>query len=134
MNNQHTIFVCQSCAGNWQGGKQIGNSGGYLLYQELESQLLDHPLASELQVQPVKCMGACNRPCAIAFAATGKSTYLFGDISHSDSLSEMSQSILECAGLYCSKPDGVMKWSERPEQLKKGVVGIIPSVELPVNA
>jgi predicted metal-binding protein len=129
---QHTIFVCQSCAGNWQDGRQVGNSGGYLLHQELENQLLDHPVASECQIQAVKCLGACNRPCAIAFAAAGKSTYLFGDLNHNESLTEISQSILECAHLYRSKSDGVMKWSERPEQMKKGVVGIIPAVESPV--
>ncbi len=134
MNNQHTIFVCQSCAGNWQDGKQVGNSGGYLLHEELTAQLIDTPLVNEFQIRAVPCMGACNRPCAIAFAATGKSTYLFGDIGHSDSLTKISQSVLECAGLYLSKPDGVMKWSERPEQLKKGVVGIIPSVELSISA
>jgi predicted metal-binding protein len=130
---QHTIFVCQSCAGNWQDGRQVGNSGGHLLHQELETQLLDHPVASECQIQAVKCLGACNRPCSIAFAAAGKSTYLFGDLNSSESLAEISQSILECASLYVSKPDGTMKWSERPERLKKGVVGIIPGIEFPVS-
>jgi predicted metal-binding protein len=51
MNDKHTIFVCQSCAGNWQNGK----------------------------------------------------------------------------------PDGVMKWAERPERLRKSVIGIIPSIEIPVS-
>jgi predicted metal-binding protein len=129
MQNKHTIFVCQSCAGNWQ----IGNSGGYLLLQELTAQLLDSPLANEFQVKAVQCMGACNRPCAIAFAAPGKSTYLFGDLDHSESVTETSQAILECASLYHRKPDGVMKWSERPELLKKGVMGIVPGIEVPVS-
>jgi predicted metal-binding protein len=133
MSDQHTVFVCQSCAGNWQDGRQVGNSGGYLLHQELMAQLPDYPLADEFQIKAVKCMGACNRPCVVAFAAAGKSTYLFGDLSHSQSLAEISQSILECASLYYHKPDGVMKWSERPEQLRKGVIGMIPSVEVPVS-
>jgi predicted metal-binding protein len=133
MTDKHTIFVCQSCAGNWRDGRQVGNSGGYILHQELMAQLPKHPASEQFQVRTVKCMGACNRPCAVAFAAAGKSTYLFGDISHTQSLAEMSESILECASLYHSKPDGVMKWSDRPERLKKGVVGIIPSIELSVS-
>ncbi len=133
MTDKHTIFVCQSCAGNWQDGRQVGDSGGYLLHQELVARLPEHPASAQFQVRAVKCMGACNRPCAIAFAAAGKSTYLFGDINHSQSLTEMSESILECASLYHDKSDGVMKWSERPDMLKKGVVGIIPSVEIPVS-
>ena len=127
--HNHTIFVCQSCAGSWQDGKQVGDSGGYLLYQKLVEQLPDCQAAKEFQIKAVKCLGACNRPCSIAFAATGKSTYLFGDLNHSESLAEVSRSILECADLYKSKSDGLMKWSERPEQLKKGIVGIIPAVE-----
>jgi predicted metal-binding protein len=133
MTDKHTIFVCQSCAGNWQDGRQVGNSGGYLLHQELTAQLAEYPLADKFQIESVKCMGACNRPCVVAFAASGKSTYLFGDLSHSESLAEISQSILACASLYHSKPDGVMKWSERPERLKKTVIGVIPSIEVPVS-
>jgi predicted metal-binding protein len=133
MTDKHTIFVCQSCAGNWQDGRQVGNSGGYLLQRELITQLADSPLANEFQLEAVKCMGACNRPCAIAFAAAGKSTYLFGDLDRNDALAEVAQSILECASLYHSKPDGVMKWSERPERLKKTVIGIIPSIAVPIS-
>lgn len=132
MNDKHTIFVCQSCAGNWQGGKQVGNSGGYLLHQELTAQLADNPIAENFEIKAVQCMGACSRPCVVAFAAAGKSTYLFGDLDRT-SLAEVSQSILECANLYHSKPDGGMKWAERPEHLKKSVIGIVPSIELPVS-
>lgn len=134
MSDKHAIFVCQSYAGNWQNGRQVGNSGGYLLHQELMAQFQDYPLATEFQVKAVGCLGACSRPCAIAFAAVGKSTYLFGDLSHSDAVAEVAQSILGCASLYHSKPDGVMKWAERPERFKQGVIGIVPSIELAVNA
>jgi predicted metal-binding protein len=134
MQNKHMIFVCQSCAGTWQDGRQVGNSGGYLLHQELTAQTQDWPLAQEFQIQGVKCLGACYRPCAIALAATGKSTYLFGDLHRSDSLvAETAMAILECASLYHQKPDGTMAWSERPDQLKKGLVGRIPSIEIPIT-
>ena len=132
MDDKHTIFVCQSCAGNWQDGRQVGNSGGYLLHQELMARLATSPLAQNFEVKAVKCMGACNRPCVVAFAAAGKSTYLFGDLDRT-SLAEVSQSILECASLYRRQPDGAMKWSERPERLRKGVIGVVPSVGIPVS-
>ena len=84
------------------------------------------------QSRCVKCMGACNRPCVVAFAAAGKSTYLFGDLDRT-SVTEVSQSILECASLYHCNPDGTMKWSERPERLRKSVIGVIPSIAIPVS-
>jgi predicted metal-binding protein len=133
MQNKHTIFVCQSCAGTWQDGRQVGNSGGYLLHQELTTQAQAWPLAAEFHIKGVKCMGACDRPCAIALAAPGKSTYLFGDLNRGESLAATAQSILECADLYHHKTDGTMAWSERPDQLKKGLVGRIPSIELPIT-
>jgi predicted metal-binding protein len=132
MKDKHTIFVCQSCAGNWQNGREVGNSSGHLLHQEMMAQLAASPLAEDFEVKAVKCMGACNRPCVVAFAAAGKSTYLFGDLDRA-SLAEVSQSILECASLYYRQPDGVMKWAERPERLRKSVIGIIPSIEIPVG-
>ena len=132
MTDKHTIFVCQSCGGNWQDGRQVGNSGGYLLHQELAAQLATNPLAQDFEIKAVKCMGACNRPCVIAFAAAGKSTYLFGDLDR-NSVAEVSESILECASLYQRNLDGAMKWSERPERLKKSVIGVIPSIATPVS-
>jgi predicted metal-binding protein len=127
MNNKHSIFVCQSCAGVWKDGRQVGNSGGYQLLLELHEHVRDWSLAEEFEVRGVSCMGACNRPCAIAFAAQGKSTYLFGDLSHQEALPELSEAILKCASLYFQQSDGAMSWADRPERLKKGLVGRIPS-------
>ena len=122
----NTQFSCVNLA------LAIGNSGGYLLHQELMARLATSPLAQNFEVKAVKCMGACNRPCVVAFAAAGKSTYLFGDLDRT-SLAEVSQSILECASLYRRQPDGAMKWTERPERLRKGVIGVVPSVGIPVS-
>jgi predicted metal-binding protein len=133
MTDKHTMFVCQSCAGNWQNGRQVGNSGGYLLHREMTAQLAANPLAENFEVKAVKCMGACNRPCVVAFAAAGKSTYLFGDLIERESVTELVRAILECASLYRRHPDGAMKWSERPERLRKSVIGIVPSIDLPVS-
>ncbi len=127
MSNKHSIFVCQSCAGVWKEGRQVGNSGGYQLLSELHEHVQEWALANEFEVTGVSCMGACNRPCAIAFAAQGKSTYLFGDLSYQESLPELSEEILKCASLYFQQSDGTMSWSDRPERLKKGLVGKIPS-------
>jgi predicted metal-binding protein len=129
MTTKHNIFVCQSCAGVWRDGRQVGNSGGYLLLGALQAQMEQWPWASEFTVTGVSCMGACNRPCAIAFVAAGKSTYLFGDLHHEEALPELSAAILQCAQLYLVNDDGAMGWADRPERLKKGLVGRIPSPE-----
>jgi predicted metal-binding protein len=57
MNNKHSIFVCQSCAGVWKDGRQVGNSGGYQLLLELHEHVQDWSLAEEFEVRGVSCMG-----------------------------------------------------------------------------
>ena len=129
MENQHTILVCSSCASVWQDGKRVGTSGGEKLLKELEEKHQDWALSKEFTVKSVECMSACSHSCAVAFTASGKMTYLFGDLSHdSQALSETSTAVLECASLYYEKPDGKMAWSERPQALKKGVLARIPSI------
>jgi predicted metal-binding protein len=67
-------------------------------------------------------MSACNRSCVIAFVASGKPTYLFGDLANDNCTS----AILQCANQYYAKPDGLLLWSERPEPLKRGILAKIP--------
>ena len=70
-------------------------------------------------------MSACSHYCVVAFAAAGKSTYLFGDLPVDNS----TFAILKCASLYYAKADGLLPWSERPEPLKKGILAKIPALK-----
>ncbi|QIR35449.1 DUF1636 family protein [Tolypothrix sp. PCC 7910] len=120
----HTLFVCKTCASVWQDGKRVGESGGEMLLQKLEILAQDWELRDQFPIQQVECMSACNRSCVVAFAAQGKTTYLFGDLAVDDCAS----AVLECASQYYSKPDGLLPWSERPAALKKGVLAKIPPI------
>ncbi|MBW4564858.1 MAG: DUF1636 family protein [Mojavia pulchra JT2-VF2] len=122
----HTLFVCKTCASVWQDGKRLGESGGQKLLQQLQGLAQNWHLRDEFPIQEVECMSACNRSCVVAFAASGKITYLFGDLAVDDSAS----AVLECASQYYSKPDGLLPWSERPEALKKGILAKIPPIPL----
>ncbi len=124
MNRNHTLFVCTTCASIWQQGKRVGESGGQQLLKQLQHLAQDWELLPQFPIQEVECMSACNRSCVIAFAAAGKSTYLFGDLPVDGSAS----SVLECASQYYTKPDGLLPWSERPEPLKKGLLARIPPI------
>ncbi|GAA6615387.1 DUF1636 family protein [Scytonema sp. NUACC26] len=122
INKQHTLFVCTTCASVWQNGKQVGESGGQQLLQQLQELAFNWELRNKFSVQGVECMSACNHSCVIAFAAQEKLTYLFGDLPINDS----AEAILKCASQYYAKPDGLLPWSERPERLKKGILAKIP--------
>ncbi len=130
MANQHTLFVCTTCASTWQDGKRVGESGGEKLLaslKQLQENLFDQ---DQFSIQPVACMSACSRHCAVSFTAIGKYTYLFGDLPVDvETLSETAAAVLDCATLYCTKPDGLLAWSERPEALKKGILARIPPLK-----
>jgi len=128
----HTIFVCTTCASKWENSKRIGESGGEKLLKRLQSVYPDWQLNPEFVIQPVECMSACSRSCAISFASPGKTTYLFGDLSPDLTSTEVN-GVFDCAGKYYAHPEGSLPWSERPEPLKKVVIARIPAVSIPIE-
>ncbi|TAF08043.1 MAG: DUF1636 domain-containing protein [Nostocales cyanobacterium] len=124
LNQKHTLFVCTTCGGKWENGKRVGESSGEKLLQQLQELAQDREMQNQFSIQGVECMSACSHSCVVAFAAEGKSTYLFGDLPVDNS----TFAILECASLYYAKADGSLPWSERPEPLKKGILAKIPAL------
>lgn len=119
---QHTLFVCTTCASMWQDSKQVGESGGQQLLQQLQEFAQDWELQNKFSIQGVECMSACNHACVIALKGEEKLTYVFGNLAVDNS----AFAILQCATQYYIKPDGLLLWSERPEPLKKGILARIP--------
>lgn len=73
-------------------------------------------------------MSACNRPCAVAFAASHKATLMFRDLPPISSPS----SILRFAEQYLASNDGLIKRQDRPEILQKDILARIPPLP-PLN-
>lgn len=82
------ICVCSSCL--------AGRNG---LATQLAAALETAGLAS--QVSEVECMSGCARPSTISIRTTGKTAYLFGDITHED-----VADILHFVALYGRSADG----------------------------
>ncbi|MBE9251006.1 DUF1636 domain-containing protein [Dolichospermum sp. LEGE 00240] len=125
LNQKHNLFVCTTCGGKWEDGKRVGESKGEQLLKQLQEFAEDSELQNQFSIQGVECMSACSHSCVVAFAAAGKSTYLFGDLPVDNS----TFAILKCASLYYAKADGLLPWSERPEPLKKGILAKIPALK-----
>ena len=126
----HTLFICTTCASTWKDGKRQGISGGEQLLERLSQKYENWELKDKFSLKPVECMSACSRSCAVSYAASGKYTYLFGDLPHDiESADETTTAVLKCASLYYQKSDGLLPWSERPEPLKKGILAKIPPLQ-----
>ncbi len=126
MNDQHVLFVCTSCARD----KQSNESKGEKLFEQFQ---LHQSESSNLSIQPVKCMGVCDRSCAIALVAPHKFTYLFGNLPSDDvQIDGIVSTVLDCAKQYCIAAEGVLPYRERPQLLRDTIIAKIPP--LPFNA
>lgn len=124
MSTQHALLVCKTCGTVYAQGKPQGKSGGQELLEQLQELHSDWELREEFQLQEVQCMSACSRSCAVSFVASGKYTYLFGDLPANNS----AEAVLKCAKLYFENPQGYLAWAERPKPLKNGILARIPPV------
>lgn len=126
--SKHALFVCTTCASTWENGQRVGTSGGERFLELLAPKHQEWELREEFPLYPAACMSACSRPCAIAFAAPGKHTFVFGDLQPE---AETAAAVLACARQYREKADGLLAWKERPEKLKSGVIARIPPLPKP---
>ena len=132
MTPEHCLFVCTTCGSKWEDGRRIGTSEGERLLEQLQVLHQNWELAIDFPIQAVGCMSACSRSCAISFAATGKHTYLFGDITASEPEIPLSN-ILDCAAKYYQHPSGSLPWGERPAPLKQGILAKIPPLTAAIS-
>lgn len=127
MSNQHTLFVCTSCAKPADPEAQGSKRGGEKLLEQFQVFHQDWLLRKEFVVQPVSCMGVCDRDCAIAFVAPGKFTYLFGSLPSDDAtLSTTASAVFACASQYYHHAEGTIAYRERPELLRDTIIARIP--------
>ncbi|MCG8368457.1 MAG: DUF1636 domain-containing protein [Pseudanabaenales cyanobacterium] len=122
--SQHTLFICTSCAFASDQREHLGQRGGYHLWQSLLKCQQQGQLPPTFRVQPVECLSACNRFCAIAIASPEKTTLMFGDLPALDS----ATAIVQLAIQYATSGDGVIPRRDRPTLLQKGILARIPPV------
>ena len=85
----------------------------------------DHPEWAEVQVRAMACLSGCSRSCTAAYQATGKHSYLFGDLTASD---DVARQLLDCAVLHHQSVDGNLPRDKRPAALVPGMIARLPPV------
>lgn len=107
-----SLLVCVTC-------KSDEGPMGPALFAALEARLAADP---DIALRPVECLSVCKRPCTVALAATGKWTYVIGDLTRELNLED----IVAAARNYAASADGVVPWRERPLAFRRGVVSRTP--------
>jgi len=85
------------------------------------------------EISGVACMAGCDRPCTVAYHATDKATYLFGDIDPADDIGDLVRFAKQHAGL----DDGWCSATQRPGKLRHTTLARAPAAILvlePVEA
>ncbi|NJK64669.1 MAG: DUF1636 domain-containing protein [Synechococcaceae cyanobacterium SM2_3_1] len=120
--SKHALFVCESCFFAPNCPYHEGETGGRILLNKLSRMHREWHLNEDFTIKPVKCMSACQRPCAVAISGPQKTSCIFGDMPPL----ECAPAILKFAEHYHSSVDGFVSRVRRPDLLRKTVVARIP--------
>ena len=114
------LDICVLCRPpDWS--QSEGPRPGAILAQEVDRALAARATAHAVR-RNVRCISQCKRPCAVAFSAPGRFTYLFGDLV---ALRDAT-AVADAFALYAARPDGFMERFERPEALRAGILARVP--------
>lgn len=114
----HQILVCQSC-------RHLDRAcqPGLELVQKLRVAIAAAGLEDGFEVSGTACMAGCERPCTVAWRATAKATYLFGDIDPETDIEDL----VTFARAYQRQEDGWTSAADRPGKLAEHVLARIPA-------
>jgi len=116
---EHRIAVCVSC-------RHTGDAcrPGFELIQKLQQAMQNAggALADDFEISGVACMAGCERPCTVAYHASHKATYLFGDITPEDCVEDL----VAFAKQYADLENGWCSATERPNGLADKTLARVP--------
>jgi len=120
---QPTLFVCKSCNAVHDDTVDYDQSAGATLLQQLTQLQPNDSTSPALEIRPVGCLWTCSSPCAVAFSAPGKATYLFTNVPATE-----AEALLQFGELYRNSHNGGIPGQQFPEALQSAQVAKIPSV------
>lgn len=120
---QETLLVCTLCRFSQPDRDREAMSGGQFLFNQLQEQLETFGAnGTPVQLQPVRCMGACDRSCVVAFTAPNKLTFILSQLSPTDAVSDL----LEFSHQYQGCLDGKVPYKDRPITVKQKIHAVLP--------
>lgn len=123
---QHTLFVCVLCRSAEIDQQQTKLNAGQILFDHLSEGLAAGDGCEAINIQPVRCLGACSHACVVAFAAPNKLTFILSKLSSTDSVPEL----LQFSGQYVACADGKVPYKERPDAVKQGIHAVLPPLPM----
>jgi predicted metal-binding protein len=120
--SKYILFVCKSCNSFHSDDVDYDKSEGANLLNQLHNLHQNGLHQDELEIKPVGCLWTCDHPCAVAFSATHKATYLFTQVP-----ATAAPALLAFGTLYRDSKTGDVPWKQFPEALQSASVAKIPA-------
>jgi predicted metal-binding protein len=117
------LYVCVTCRGS-AGDVPVAERPGARLYAAVEQQLQAHE-DEGIAVVPANCLSNCQRGCSAAVSASGKWTYVIGDLDPDRHAGD----VVDFARLHRAHEEGVPEWRSRPEHVRKHTIARVPPVK-----
>lgn len=118
----HQILVCKACKHKGQECKP-----GFALLKRLRAAISAAGLGDGFEVSGTACLAGCvpdhGEPCVVAYRATAKATWLFGDIDPDQPLDEL----VAFARTYAAQEDGWLNGRDLPARLCDTTLARIPA-------
>lgn len=123
---EHHITICTSC-------RHTGSTcrPGYELIDRLRAYIAaaGASIPEAFEISGVACMAGCARPCTVAYHATHKATYLFGDIDPETDIDDL----VTFARQYGALEDGWCASGERPGKLRNSTLARVPAAVVAIE-
>ncbi|PSN16601.1 metal-binding protein [filamentous cyanobacterium CCT1] len=113
---QPTLFVCALC--KFPTAETSDTTGGQHLIDQLMPQFED----GTVNLQPVRCMAACDRACNAALSAPGKLTFIFNDLSPHQAAPDLA----EFCRQYAAASMGKVPYGLRSPAIKQAIAYVLP--------
>ncbi|MGI9408347.1 MAG: DUF1636 family protein [Hyphomicrobiaceae bacterium] len=117
------IYVCNTCKPEGFAGEDADRPGS-ILAKELAALARERGVDVNVELKAVNCLSVCKRPCTVSVSGAGKFTYIVGDLEPGRDADD----ILAFAETYGASADGITKWRERPECVRKHTIARVPPV------
>ncbi|MBD1915389.1 MULTISPECIES: DUF1636 domain-containing protein [Cyanophyceae] len=119
---QPTLFVCALCKFPAAESGAGDTPGGQHLLDRLTDCLNAEISKGEITLQSVRCMAACDRACNAALSAPGKLTFIFNNLSPSQSAPDLA----EFCRQYATAANGKVPYGLRSPAIKQATAYVLP--------
>lgn len=118
------LYVCVTCRGNPPAADDASRPGARLL-AAVEQRLSADGGGKGIALVPANCLSNCPRGCSVAVSASGKWTYVIGDLDPDRHAGD----VIDFARLHRAHAEGVPEWRDRPEHVRKHTIARVPPVK-----